>query len=273
MKGIDVSNHNGNINFNKVKVEGVECVYIKATEGTTYRDNYLDTNYSNAHYAGLKTGFYHFLVGTSSPETQATNFYNAIKDKASDLIPMLDIETAFNGLMDYALRFIAKFKEISGMNIGVYTYTGFMDNLDNRLAEYPLWEANYNNNPWSLPSNNIWSNRVGHQYTEKGKVNGINTNVDMNEFTEEILLNRISGEWLEDDKGKWYKHKDGSYTKADWEKIDGEWYYFDYKGYMCTGWIVVKDKDYLLYSNGKMAHDCELYGYRFDSNGVATKIE
>lgn len=274
MKGIDVSNHNGNINFNKVKVEGVECVYIKATEGTTYVDSYLDTNYSNAHYIGLKTGFYHFLVGTSSPETQATNFYNAIKDKSNELIPMLDIETSFNGLMDYVLRFIAKFKELSNMPIGVYTYTGFMDNLDSRLKDYQLWEANYNNDPWNLPSNNIWSSRVGHQYTEKGKVNGINTNVDMNEFTEEILLDSKFGWIYDEDKSKWwYKHSDGSYTKADWEKIDGEWYYFDYKGYMCTGWIVVKDKDYLLYSNGKMAHDCELYGYKFDSNGVATKIE
>lgn len=88
------------------------------------------------------------------------------------------------------------------------------------------------------------------------------------------LENPISkGEWLQDEVGWWYKHADGSYTKCDWEQIDGKWYYFDYKGYMCTGWIQVKGKDYLLYSNGEMAHDCELYGYRFDSNGVATKIE
>jgi len=276
MKGIDISNHNGNINFNKVKVDGVEAVYIKATEGTTYKDSYLDTNYSNAHYAGLKTGFYHFLVGTSSPETQATNFYNAIKDKSSDLIPMLDIETAFDGLMDYALRFIAKFKKLSGINIGVYTYTGFTNNLDNRLAEYPLWEANYNNSPWNLPSNSIWSTKAGHQYTEKGTVSGINTVVDMNEFNDGVLLNKstIKREWIQDENTKkwWYKHEDGSYTKADWEKIDGEWYYFDYKGWMCKGWIIVKEKDYYLYSTGQMAHDCNLDGYRFDSNGVATKI-
>lgn len=44
MKGIDVSNHNGNINFNQVKAAGVEAVYIKATKGTTYTDSYLDTN-------------------------------------------------------------------------------------------------------------------------------------------------------------------------------------------------------------------------------------
>lgn len=80
------------------------------------------------------------------------------------------------------------------------------------------------------------------------------------------------GQWLQDEVGWWYKHSDGSYTKADWEKIDGKWYYFDYKGYMCTGWIQVNRKDYLLYSDGSMAHDCELYGYKFDSDGVATKI-
>ena len=81
-----------------------------------------------------------------------------------------------------------------------------------------------------------------------------------------------NGEWLQDEVGWWYKHSDGSYTKADWEKIDGKWYYFNYKGYMCTGWIQVNGKDYLLYSDGSMAHDCELYGYKFDSDGVATKI-
>ncbi len=232
MKGIDVSNYNGNINFNKVKAAGIEAVYIKATEGTTNIDSYVDTNYSNAHYAGLKTGFYHFLVGTSAPETQATNFYNCIKDKASDITPMLDVETAFDGLMDYALRFISKFKEISNMNIGIYTYTGFMSNLDDRLASYPLWEADYNDDPWNLPSN-FFVTRVGHQYSEKGSVDGVNTDCDMNEFNEGVLT-ALAGEWIqgtEEDSGKWwYKHSDGSYTKADWEHIDGEWYYFDYKG-------------------------------------------
>ncbi|OCB00384.1 GH25 family lysozyme [Clostridium beijerinckii] len=271
-KGIDISNHNGNINFNQVKAAGVEVVYIKATEGTTFKDSYLDTNYSNAHYVGLKTGFYHFLVGTSSPETQANSFYNAIKDKTSDLIPMLDVETNFDGIMDYILRFIAKFKELSNMQIGIYTYTSFMDNLDNRIADYPLWEANYNNTPWKLNSN-FFTNRVGHQYSETELVIGINTECDMNEFNDGILINS-RGEWIKDDTTRkwWYKHNDGSYTKADWENIEGEWYYFDYKGWMCTGWIIVKEKDYYLYSNGVMAYNCDLYGYRFGSDGVAVKL-
>ena len=93
------------------------------------------------------------------------------------------------------------------------------------------------------------------------------------DFKERVSSGTIKGDWILDNTGWWYKHTDGSYTKCDWEHIDGKWYYFDYKGYMCTGWIQVKGKDYLLYSDGSMAHDCELYGYRFDSNGVATKIE
>lgn len=217
MKGIDISNNNGNINFNKVKVAGVEVVYIKATEGTTYRDNYLDTNYANAHYAGLKTGFYHFLVGTSAPETQATSFYNAIKDKANDLIPMLDIETNFDGLMDFAVRFMNKFKEISNLPIGVYTYTGFMSNLDNRLSDCPLWEANYNNDPWNLPENDIWSSKVGHQYTETGQVDGINTKCDINEFNDGILV-KTTGYVRTDYLPNGYRG-DGSFEGIDMEYV------------------------------------------------------
>lgn len=92
------------------------------------------------------------------------------------------------------------------------------------------------------------------------------------DFKERVSSGTIKGKWIQDSTGWWYKHTDGSYTKCDWEQIDGKWYYFDYKGYMCTGWIHVKGKEYLLYSDGSMAHDCELYGYRFDSDGVATKI-
>lgn len=91
------------------------------------------------------------------------------------------------------------------------------------------------------------------------------------------VVNSVSGKWLKGvSKGNenklWYKHEDGSYTSDNWENIDGEWYFFDSNGWMMTGWIVWKNKDYYLYSNGVMACNCNLYGYKFDSNGVATKL-
>ncbi|OOM10665.1 GH25 family lysozyme [Clostridium saccharobutylicum] len=186
-KGIDISHYNGDINFTKVKSAGIQCVYIKATEGTTYVDNYLETHYNGAKSAGLKTGFYHFLVGTSAPETQAQNFYNHIKDKQSDLKPVLDIEKYGFDTMDYTVRFINEFKRLSNMELCIYTYSDFINSLDTRLAPYSLWEANYSKSLYNLPYNNIWSSRAGHQYTDKGAIYGINGDVDLNEFTQDIF--------------------------------------------------------------------------------------
>ena len=188
MKGIDISNNNGSINFNGVKNSGVECVYIKATEGTTFQDSYKSAFYGGAKSIGAKVGFYHFLVGTSAPETQAENFFNQIKDYENDLVPMLDVEVNFGGLNDYIARFIARFNQLTNMEIGIYTYTSFLNEYIDvaRFKDFKLWEANYNNNPWNLPSNSF-ANRVGHQYTEKGTIGGVNGVCDINEFNEGVL--------------------------------------------------------------------------------------
>ncbi|KAI3349022.1 glycoside hydrolase [Clostridium botulinum] len=189
MNGIDVSNHNGNIDFNKVENDGVELVYIKATEGTTYQDQYLGNHYKGAKGAGLKTGFYHFLVGSSNPENQAENFYNNIKDKENDLKPCLDIEVSNFNVMDYSLRFIKKFESLCELQLCIYTSPYFAnENLDSRLAKYQCWIAHYGvEKPMKT---NIWgSNYAGHQFTETGRINGISTNVDINTFTADIFTN------------------------------------------------------------------------------------
>ena len=188
MKGIDISNNNGSINFNGVKNSGVECVYIKATEGTTFQDSYKSAFYGGAKSIGAKVGFYHFLVGTSAPETQAENFYKEIIKCQNDLVPMLDVEVNFPGLNDYIARFIGRFNQLTSMEIGLYTYTSFLNEYIDveRFKTLKLWEANYNNNPWNLPSNSF-ANRVGHQYTEKGYINGVNGVCDVNEFNEGVF--------------------------------------------------------------------------------------
>ena len=54
----------------------------------------------------------------------------------------------------------------------------------------------------------------------------------------------VQGEWRENDNGRWYRYPDGSYPKNTWVSIFGEKYFFDEKGYMVTGWVEWKDKEY-----------------------------
>jgi GH25 family lysozyme M1 (1,4-beta-N-acetylmuramidase) len=342
IKGIDISNNDGNVDFSKIASDGVQYVYVKATEGQSFQDSFMDGFYNGCKSNNLKVGAYHFLVGTSSPESQAQNFYQKIKDYEWDLIPMMDIETNFDGLSDYVTRFINTFKQLSPLQLGIYSYTGFISyisDISDTIKDMPFWEANYNNDPWDLPTN-FFIDRIGHQYTETGLISGVNCNCDVNSFTEGVLLSSstIVGQWEEgtgNDLGKWwYKHNDGSYTTNGWERIDSKWYYFNSDGWMVydwkkdgnnwyflgtsndgtmktgwyltdnkwylfnengvmltgwqkimdkwyylnqsgamqTGWIKVDNKDYCMYSDGSMIHDCQAYGYSFNSDGVASKL-
>lgn len=190
MKGIDISAHNGSIDFNAVKNSGVEVVIIKATEGVDFVDNRLQEHYVKASSTGLHIGFYHFMSEKTNPVQQANDFWDAIKDKKFDVIPCLDIEINNYGrsatqITDRCLEFINRFKELSGIDCMIYTggYFG-RDNLDSRIKNYPGWIAHYG---VSSPMETGFR-VVGHQYTETGRVNGVNGNVDMNNFNKGILL-------------------------------------------------------------------------------------
>ena len=190
MKGIDISAHNGSIDFNAVKNSGVEVVIIKATEGVDFVDNRLQEHYVKASSTGLHIGFYHFMSEKTNPVQQANDFWDAIKDKKFDVIPCLDIEVNNYGrsaaeITDRCLAFLNRFKELSGIDCMIYTggYFG-RDNLESRIKKYPGWIAHYG---VSQPMETGFP-VVGHQYSDKGRVPGINGDVDMNNFNEGILL-------------------------------------------------------------------------------------
>ena len=66
-----------------MKNAGIQIVYIKASEGTTFKDPYLEQNYINAKANGLKIGFYHYLTATSveGARRQAEFFTSVIAGK------------------------------------------------------------------------------------------------------------------------------------------------------------------------------------------------
>ncbi len=191
-KGIDISSWQGNVNFKKVKDGGIEIVYIKATEGISYVNNYFSSSYKNAKEQGLKVGFYHFFLGGIDPKAQARHFVNTIGNREFDCRLAIDIEQT-NGLnktslTSAAIIFLEEVKRLTSKGIVVYTYTNFArTSLDSRLGIYPLWIAEYG---VSKPASNpIWNQCVGFQFSSTGQVPGVSGNCDLNEFNEGILLN------------------------------------------------------------------------------------
>ena len=98
IQGIDVSHHNGAIDWKTIATkDGMEFVFIKATEGATVVDRMFAKNRSGAKADGLMVGAYHFLTTSTDAESQFKNFQNVVKKEEIDLIPVLDAERMTKG--------------------------------------------------------------------------------------------------------------------------------------------------------------------------------
>ncbi len=195
VKGINISNNDGEVDLSSVSEAGGKYVYLKATEGATFKDSYMDTYYTQCKKLDMKVGVYHYLVSTSTPEEQADNFYQMISNYNWDLIPILDVEVYFDGLEDYIKRFKAEFNRLSSLKLGIYSYTSFINkylsNADSEIYDMPLWEANYNGQPWTDVGNNNFTQLIGHQYSTQKHIGEYigDFNGDVNEFNEGALIN------------------------------------------------------------------------------------
>ena len=74
-------------------------------------------------------------------------------------------------------------------------------------------------------------------------------------------------QWIVSNGKYWYRHQDGSYTKSDFEVINGQTYYFDSNGYMVTGWQKINDKDYYFNESGAMVTDAWVGNYYLQQDG------
>ncbi|HYO40421.1 MAG TPA: GH25 family lysozyme [Nocardioidaceae bacterium] len=190
--GIDISHWQGTVNWTKVRSDDVTFAFLKATEGTTYADPTLATNWAGAERVGIYRAAYHFArpsAAAGSAQRQARFFVSKAGtfDGKGDLPPVLDLE-ATGGLGPRALRtwvstWLTTVEELTGRTPIIYFSPYFwIDNLGNTTAftRYPLWIAHYTTKQPMVPGG--WPTWTFWQRTSSGRVDGISGNVDMNRF-------------------------------------------------------------------------------------------
>lgn len=189
--GIDISAHNGFVDFGKMTNDSIDFVIIKATEGTSFKDSRFHTNYRNARNTGIRIGAYHFFRFDTDGKMQALNLINSVMGLDLDFPLMIDVEEWNNArgiprnkIID-RLSDMVSYLETNGYNLIIYSNKdGFNDFIRNRFSEYPLWICSFTNPP-------ISSEWVFWQYSHCGKINGIDGKVDLNTF------NGSRPQWLE----------------------------------------------------------------------------
>lgn len=194
MHGIDVSHHNGKIDWKAVsKNKNIQFVYIKATEGKTYVDKHYKENIREARKYGMKVGSYHFFRMTSSAHEQFRHLSKVIDKDEQDLIPMIDVETTdrhpVSKVRD-SLRVLLKLvEEHYGVKPMIYgTNRSYNEICGIWFNRYKLYLGRYGKNPPVIKGSEhycIW------QYSEKGRINGIPKAVDFCRFHPEYSIKDI----------------------------------------------------------------------------------
>ena len=159
---VDISHHNANVDFAKLKAAGIVGVIHKATQGMSGADPTYSTHRAAARQAGLLWGAYHF--GTDSDGVQqAINFLGAVGDLTNTLIA-LDFESNPTGpsmSLEEARAFITHVKESTGRYPGFYSGHDIKQllgsGMDSVLANCWFWLAQYGPTAVVPPNWNTWT--------------------------------------------------------------------------------------------------------------------
>ncbi len=181
--GIDVSKHNGEIDFEKVAADDYQFVFIKASEGKTYQDEAFARNYEGARDAGLKVGAYHFFRKNRTGEEQAANLLNVVKGKELDLPLVIDLEDDWgNGATtsrETALKRLLEMIEIlddKGYDVMIYTnLDGYGKYYMGMLGDHDLWLCSF-----TSPDMLTDKPHRFQQFSHEGVVAGVKGDVDLN---------------------------------------------------------------------------------------------
>lgn len=190
--GIDVSKWNGDIDWDKVKNAGVEFAIVRAgyrgsVTGSLVQDIYFDANMKGAAKSGIPVGVYFF--------TQATNEVEAVEEASAVIRWVQEYEITYpifidtegaggNGRADgldvdtrtLVCEAFCRTIENAGYEAGIYASRNWYNNNlhTEKMENYYIWLAEYRSVPLYQGYYRMW------QYSSKGRIDGIEGNVDMN---------------------------------------------------------------------------------------------
>ena len=221
LKGIDVSEFQGTIDWAKVKNDGVEFAILKLGNiydtDANYKDSKFDTNYKNARANGIKVGayIYNYCNTVDNLKKGLDWAFEKLAGKELDLPLYLDMEDktiaveTVDSLTKQCNEFAKLVKE-KGYRVGVYANVNWLKNelnpskFDKNLS---VWVAQYYKECQYEGKYDIW------QYTSSGKVSGVSGNCDMNYLYNEDIMEETSTT-VEDKK---------SIDELANEVVDGKW--------------------------------------------------
>ncbi|MEV4428450.1 lysozyme [Streptomyces sp. R-07] len=187
-EGVDVSSHNGNVAWSTLWNSGVKWAYVKATEGTYYKNTYFTQQYTGSYNVGMIRGTYHFATpDTTTGAAQADYFVNNGGGWSRDgktLPGVLDIEwnpygaTCYgktaSGMVAWIQDFVNRYRYRTGRDPVIYTATSWWKQCTGNSAAFastnPLWIARYATEVGELPAG--WSYYTIWQYTSSGPTVG-----------------------------------------------------------------------------------------------------
>lgn len=188
LPGMDVSSHQGNVNWSAAWSNGARFAYVKATEGTGYTNPYFAQQYNGSYNVGMIRGSYHFaLPDRSSGATQANYFvdHGGGWSKDGKTLPgALDIEynpygsTCYgltqSGMRSWISSFVNQYYSRTGRWATIYTTTDWWTTCTGNYSGFastnPLWIARYSSTVGTLPAG--WSTYSFWQWASSGTFPG-----------------------------------------------------------------------------------------------------
>lgn len=207
VRGIDVSHHQRNVDWQKVSAQGYDFVFLKATEGVTWTDPLYASNVEAAKAAGLHVGAYHYGTAGSGDPGKIL-FYKVARDAKAEaeffvktahsvlekgcMRPALDLEKApgigdlsHAQLADWVIHFMETVENETGAQplLYGYTYPKRAAKGNAKILEYDFWVADYNGGADVAP----WKNFTVWQHSRKGIIDGVQGDrhgghVDLNKY-------------------------------------------------------------------------------------------